>query len=220
MGKLFSTESNIYQKLSKWANVLLCGFAWLLCCIPIITIGASCTAMYRMMFNIRDDKPAGFGPFFTVFGKEFAKSTLIWLCDLLCVFILYIIFGYTASVGISDTKGILTFVLFLLPFFIWMFTFLYVFALNSFFENTVLNTIRNGLVMSFRYYRYSILSMAVTVIPFFLYMFLGDYYFLLYGLPILIFVLLPLIMYWKSGFFLKVFENFVPKKEETIKSEN
>lgn len=214
MGKLFDIESNIYQKLTKYATILMCGLAWILCCVPVITAGASCTAMYRMMFNIRDDKPAGMGLFFKVFMKEFIKSTLIWLCDILCVFILYIIFSFSSSKGIEGKEGILPVVLFLIPFLLWMFTFLYVFALNSFFDNTVLNTIRNGFLMALRYRRYTIFSMALTVIPLILYMILGDYYFLLYGVPILVFLFLPLIIYWKSGLFLKVFENFIPEKEE------
>lgn len=214
MGRLFSTETEFYQKLSKYSGIFLCGIAWLLCCIPIISIGASCTAMYRMMFNIRADKPAGFSEFFRVFIKEFVKSTLVWLCDLLCILLLYVIFCYAAAAGIEGAKGIISLILFLLPFLLWMFTFLYVFALTSFFENTVLNTIKNGLIMSFRYYRYTIYSMALTVIPLIIYIFLGDYYFMLYGLPVLIFVLMPLMIYWKSGFFLKVFLNFVPEKAE------
>lgn len=213
MGGLFNTETGIYQTLNRYATVFMCGLAWFICCIPIITAGASCTAMYRMMFNIRDDRPAGFGQFFRVFAKEFVKSTLIWILDILCVFILYLILGLAAH-GFDGTGGIFALLLFLIPFLIWLFTFLYVFALTSFFENTVLLTIRNGLVMSLKYYRYTIFAMAVTVIPFFLYMILGDYYFLMYGVPVLIFILLPLIFYWKSGFFLKVFENFIPKQEE------
>ena len=215
MGRLFDTESSIYQTLNKYATVLMCGLAWFLCCIPVITIGASCTAMYRMMFNIRDDRPAGFGQFFRVFAKEFVKSTLVWILDILCVFILYLILGFTSADGSNGTKAFISLMLFLIPFLIWLFTFLYVFALTSFFENTVLHTILNGLIMSLKYYRYTIFAMAVTVIPFFLYMILGDYYFLMYGVPVLVFILLPLIFYWKSGFFLKVFENFIPKQEET-----
>ena len=217
MGRLFDPESNIMQILTRYATVFLCGMVWFVCCIPVITAGASTTAMHRMMFNLRQERPAGIGLFFKTFIKEFPKSTVLWLIDLLCVGLLYVLFCLTAPSGNEGAGIALLLVVFFLPFFLWMFTFAYVFPLTSFFENRILTTIWNGLLISIRYFRSTIPVLALSMIPVIGFI-ISEYYFIVL-VPIWIMIIIPLIFYFQSYFFLKVFSDLIPGKPDSSLSE-
>ena len=46
MGKLFSPDSPAIKFLWKAADLIALNLIWLICCIPIVTIGPSTAAMY------------------------------------------------------------------------------------------------------------------------------------------------------------------------------
>ena len=60
-------------------SVILC-FLFLLCSIPIFTIGASTTALYYTMLKVvQNDRSYISKEFFSCFKKNFKQSTLVWL---------------------------------------------------------------------------------------------------------------------------------------------
>lgn len=52
---------------------------WLICCLPIITIGASTTAMITTLYAYKDGEKCGSKVFFAAFRKSFGKATILWL---------------------------------------------------------------------------------------------------------------------------------------------
>ena len=206
--RFFSTETRVYQWLSKYCTILLIGFVWLIMFLPIVTIGASCTAMNRMMFNIRENKSAGVVLFFKTFFHEFGKSTLLWLIELILPAVILLIYLFTKISSIAAIT-----IIFISPV-LWMFVFLYVFPLTAFFENTIGGTLKNALLMSLGYIKKTVLMLAISMLPVFVYMIIGRKYFIYSGW-VWIFILLPLMEYWKSYFFLKVFSVYLPEEQRT-----
>ena len=45
MGRLFQPESPIIRFLSAMSYLIVLNLLWLICCIPVVTIGPACTAM-------------------------------------------------------------------------------------------------------------------------------------------------------------------------------
>ena len=217
MGRLFNPESNLMQALTKYAMVLLCGVLWLLCCLPVVTAGASTTTMHRMMFNLREDKVAGLGKFFETFGKEFKKSTILWLIDIACMIVLLFFFNLIGLSGEGGKVSLFLLVIFFLPFFTWLLSFTYVFPLTAYFENSIGATLRNGFLIATRYIRYTIPILAMSFLPMIGFL-ISEYYFLVL-LPIWIMVILPLIFYFQSYFFLKIFSDLIPGKPDSSLSE-
>lgn len=204
--RFFSTETRVYQWLDKYCTILLVGLVWLISMIPIITVGASFTAMSRMMFNIREGKPAGVVLFFRTFIKEFGKSTLLWLILLIvpaAVLSLYFFTGITSIVVIT---------IIFLAVILWMMVFLYTFPLTAFFENSVGGTLKNALLLSLSFIRKTVPVLAISMSPIFVIMLVGTGNFIYYGW-IWVFFLFPLMEYWKSYFFLKVFYEYVPEEQ-------
>ena len=205
--------------LQKIATVLFCGLCWLLCCIPVVTAGASTTAMYRMMFNLRQDKSARTKDFFHVFIAEFGKSTLLWITDILSIAIIAALFYLAMAAGLPDLPSYIFVVLILILFVFWLFTFSFVLPYTAYFENTVGKTIRNSLLMAAGNLKYSIPALAIGMSPL-------TYLVLVFVLqsetllnltiinllPVWIFVIFPLIRYWQSYFMLKIFDQYVSEK--------
>lgn len=204
MKRLFDPETPIMQRLTRYSNIILCGTAWFFCCLLVIPAGAASTAIARVMFSIREDKPAGLGLFFKTLIGEFGKSTLLWIADLFCAALLALLLW-----SIPADNAMLYGVMFA-PLLLWAFTFLYAFPLNAYFENSVIQTLKNALLMSLRHFRQTVPALTITMLPVFTYLFLGNYYFL-YLMPLWLFFLFPFTAYWKSRFLLEAFYNYAPR---------
>lgn len=94
MNKIFSIESKFVQTLATVGNLIILNLLWILTSLPIITIGASTTAMYAVAFKYADDTDdAVLKPYFKAFASNFKQSTLIWI-PMCLVFGLLIIDAY------------------------------------------------------------------------------------------------------------------------------
>lgn len=126
-------KSRIGSAVSRLIDLIVAGLYWLICSLPVITIGAASTALYYAVVKcVRHERGRLTGVFFSAFRREFRQSTLTWL--------IYI--GYTAVIaadayaigaaGLGGVLGILRWVFFLpallsLP---WMFAYISRFSNN------------------------------------------------------------------------------------------
>lgn len=70
--------------LSKTADIILLNVLFIICCIPVITIGASLTALFSVTLKLADNEESYIiKNFFTSFRSNFRQSTLLWLSLLL-----------------------------------------------------------------------------------------------------------------------------------------
>ena len=73
-------DSPIISTLGTIYDVVVTTFLFLLCCIPVVTIGAALTAMQATMMAIATDGCSGvLSRFFGSFKENFKLSTLLWL---------------------------------------------------------------------------------------------------------------------------------------------
>ncbi len=79
-------DGPFYKTLAKITNYMILGFMWLLGCIPIITIGASCTALYAAHHKVvKNGNGYIWRTFWEQFRSNFKQATLLWLIMLLLV---------------------------------------------------------------------------------------------------------------------------------------
>ena len=50
--KIFAFDGPVYRGLEKLFNVMLLHILWVICSIPLITIGASTTALFAVMLKL------------------------------------------------------------------------------------------------------------------------------------------------------------------------
>ena len=79
---LFHSENWIWQPFSLVADFLILSCLWLICSIPVLTVGAASAAMYDCCARcIIGGEKAMFARFFNTFRRELAKSipsVLLW----------------------------------------------------------------------------------------------------------------------------------------------
>ncbi len=78
--QFFSYDGDFYYYMGKIFDVVCLGLLWIVGCLPIITIGASFTALhYAMYHSVKQDR-GGFGKeFWSAYRKNFKESVPIWL---------------------------------------------------------------------------------------------------------------------------------------------
>ena len=134
-------ESRIHLVLTAIIDVIWAGLLWLLCSLPILTLGASSTALYySVVKSIRHERGRLTPNFFRAFRENFRTATLLWL---LCLGWLLIGFADLYAFGLMGVQkgSVLYYVsrLFFLPvplLFPWLFAFV------SRFQNTVFGSLK------------------------------------------------------------------------------
>ena len=164
MGKFFNLDAPVIQWLGKVGQMMLTSVTWLICCLPIFTIGAATAALYRMMFNLKEDRSCALKDFFRAFRENFRKATALWLILLVCIALLVGLYWVTLMIESAGLR-VAVLMVFCTVFFVLYIAGLYLFPLTVYFENSVLGTLRNAVAMGLGNLRQSIIAGAVTMIP-------------------------------------------------------
>lgn len=78
--KFFSYESPFSQVLLKLAYSCYLNLLWLVCSIPVFTVGASTAALYSVTLKIVRDRDGNLTrQFFKAFRENFRQATVLWL---------------------------------------------------------------------------------------------------------------------------------------------
>lgn len=83
MQKIFSCDSPLIQMLNRVTDFMLVNLLYLLCCIPLITIGAARTALYHVSFLWEENEDAGAKAYLLAFVRNFRQSFIPWCCVVL-----------------------------------------------------------------------------------------------------------------------------------------
>lgn len=76
----FDKESILSRILITIGSIILANILFLICCLPVITIGASLTALIRVCLLINDKADFNLTKeFFTTFARNFLDATVGWL---------------------------------------------------------------------------------------------------------------------------------------------
>ena len=91
MGNFFSTDGPLFEGMAYIMNIVYVSVLWILFSIPIITIGASSTALYYTVTKvIRHGRSYIFREFWQSFKSNLKQSTAVWLIYLVMMGILLV----------------------------------------------------------------------------------------------------------------------------------
>lgn len=156
------TDNVIVRALSKICDMACLNILWLLCSIPIVTIGASTTALYTVMLKlVKNEEGYIFRGFFKAFKSNFKQSTLIWLILALLGAVCWV--DFRVSGMIPGTLGLIMRSIFMLIGFLLLSVTIYVFPLTARYENSIRATFRNALILTVGRLPYTLLMVLVTV---------------------------------------------------------
>ncbi len=80
MAKLFSYDNPVWRFMGRVADVFFLTILWAACSLPVVTAGASTSALYYVSLKMVKNREGYLGKsFFRAFRDNFAQSTVIWL---------------------------------------------------------------------------------------------------------------------------------------------
>lgn len=157
------TDNVIVRALNKICDMVCLNILWLVCCIPVFTIGASTTALYTVMMKmVKNEEGYIFRGFFKAFKENFKQSTVMWI--ILCLLGIVCFIDYRVAGLIAGTAGMVLRVIFFLFGFFILSVVIYVFPLTARYENTIRATFRNAMLLTIGRFPYTLLMVAVLVI--------------------------------------------------------
>lgn len=165
MGNLFDMESPIMVMLGKLADVMLVSVIFILCCIPIVTMGASFTALYYTTAKcVRKGRSYIFQSFWKSFKENFVKATILWVILLAVISILGLNIWF--ALGVVGKFGFVLLCVYGLMAFIMLNMSTYIFPMLSRFEVKNKQLLKNCLLMSIRHLPFSVLMLFIFLAMF------------------------------------------------------
>lgn len=154
-------ESKAFTFLTKCVDAIIICFYFLLCCIPIFTIGASITAFYYTIHKVVFQGRGYTTEFFRSFKDNFKQSTLSWL-----IFMgLGAVFGVDLYVtwqlrqqGDKFGNMMFIFIILLMLLIIWA---MYTLTFIARFENTFKQTLKLSAGLAVIHFAYSLIILIV-----------------------------------------------------------
>ena len=156
MGNIFNSDSGFSKFMNRVADLFILNILWIFCSIPIITIGATTTALYSVNLKFIDNEEENLiKTFFKSFKENFKKSTIIWLIILSLSIILGFNLVFWLKCGLSLSYFALPFIFFSL--FIFLLVIPYIFIILTKTKCSILNIFKYCFIISLKNLPYSVL---------------------------------------------------------------
>lgn len=163
--KLFAMDGKFLGTLNTITDLIILNLLWILCCLPVVTVGASTSALYQVTLQIADNKDSYVAKsFFQAFRENFKQATLVWLITLATGFVLindifivsHFFTGYNTSVilGLLLVIGILMFA-----------GTLYFFPVIAYFKNSTKKILGNSFRLAFGHIGTTLQLFLISLLP-------------------------------------------------------
>lgn len=213
MNGIFSIDGPVGRALSRFTDLLTLSVLWIVCSIPLVTLGASTTALYTMTLRIvRNEEGKISDGFLRAFKENFKNATIIHL--ILAAFTFLISF-YVTVIGVLP-EGMQTFfygasLLFIL---LLLMEIQFVYPVQARFENTIWNVMKIAWLMAAGHLPVFLLTVLITGLP--VWTLLLNTGLFIRMLPAWILVGPGLIAWLNSYLFQYCFKKYIPSDQEEL----
>ena len=164
--KLFNYDSPFWSFMSRLADLIILNLLWIVFCIPVVTIGASTTAMYHVIRHWQKDSVSSImRDFFQSFKEDFKQATPVYLILLIptvaVVMNAMLIFNPENSAAVPSYLLVIWFISALILLFISSF----VYPVMAFFADSIFKTLRNAMVLALANLPRTILISILNLLP-------------------------------------------------------
>lgn len=217
MSGFFNMDSPVMRFLSRLCDLMILNILCLVCCIPIVTIGASITALYSVTLKMvkGEDSYIAKG-FFKGFRQNFKISTIIWL--ILLVVGSLLVFDFRAANMLPASIQNIFRVLVGAFLTLYVILFSYIFPYIARFENGIKDTFKNSILISIlnlpRTFLIVLLPIGLVIFTFLTKTTLA------YGSLLWFLMGLAFVAYVNSISFRLVFAKYEPHEEDNLEAES
>ena len=165
MRNLFNYENPFIQFLVRVGDLMILNVLFILCSAPVVTLGASLTALHRVTQNMlfEQEEPL-LKAFFRAFRQNFKQSTLAWLVELVVIVSLVcdvlLVMAYFNG-GLAKAMYILVAVLAILV----VGVFSYLMPLIARYENGMRQQVNNAVVLAIIKLPKTVLLTLLNLLP-------------------------------------------------------
>lgn len=212
----FNLADNAFTRaLSKIFDLACLNVLWVICSIPIFTIGASTTALYSVMLKlVRNEEGYIFRGYMKAFKENFKQSTVIWLLILAMGAVWWIDYNFAGLIG--GGAGTALRLIFLAMGILLLAVFIYVFPLTARYENSVKATLKNALLLSVAKLPYTILFFVIAVGAGIVS--LWNVMTFLIAVPFWVFIGVSVVVWINSRLFRRIFQVFEEQEKDEVDS--
>ncbi len=202
---IFNPQNRFWNFMDKIMNLCAISFLWLLFSLPVVTIGASTTALFQYTMKLtRDEEGYIWKSFIKGFKSNFRQATVLWLgMAALGIFLVWDLYccqfmPVPGAVKWGVRVGLASII------FVYLLTSIYLFPLLAFYHTTLKKAVSHGFVMAL-----GNLYVSVTILV--IYGIAGA---ITWFIPVLFMVWFTLASYAASHFFGYVFRKYLEEEEE------
>ncbi len=170
MRSFFDTDKPVWRFFTKLFCMIELNLLWLVCSLPIVTIGASTTALYYTMLKVVGGEDYGLTKiFFRSFKENLKQGIILGLIALAAgVLVAFDLHFYVIAPGkITSVFQVFQLVLVLL----YLMVVTWLFPVAAKFENTTLNLLQSAFFLSIRHFGFTVMmivtEVCITLIEFF-----------------------------------------------------
>lgn len=209
MGKFFDMDSPFMRFLNRVADLMILNLLMIVCCIPVITIGAAFTGMHYVLIKmVRGEEGYLLKGFFKSFTRNFRQATILWFIMLIVIAVYigdFVIFSY------SELKFPTPLVIAVLAIAVFMLMVaVYIFPLLARFDNTVKNTIKNAFFIAVLNLPKTLVMVIVGIIP------VAILYFWGYGAIFVMMFGISLPAYICACLYSEIFKKLEPEEDKPV----
>lgn len=207
MDNLFRYDSKFWNILDKITDMVVLNFLFIVSSIPIVTIGASLSAIYSVSLKKVENKDVYVvKEFIKNFKENFKVSTIVWILMMLVGFVLLLDFHISNLLSNKALSIMLQFISTLIGI-VYLFSLIYIFPIISKFDNTIKNTFINSVFMSIQSLPYTIIMLITNILGIALIVLLKNHY----GYILFFYIVIGfgIISYINSIFFNKIFDKYM-----------
>ena len=209
MSKLFRMDSPLMRFLTKIADLMVLNILFCITSIPLITIGASWTALYSVTLKmVRDEEGSVSRSYFRSFRQNFRQATLLWLGVLVVLALLVLDIRVLNGMSEGTAPGLLRVGVEILAL-LGIMVLQYLFPSLARFEASLADTLKNACMMALAHLPKTALMTAAAVGA--VWITLINNTTIAVGLMVWPLIGFALMAFGNSGILRKIFDNYVPK---------
>lgn len=210
MNRLFNLDNPIMQFLTRLADLVILNVMWLIFSLPVFTIGASTTALYRSLLTLMDDGGSStIRLFWNAFRSNFKKATILFL--ILLIPFVVVSFEVLTALFSESISSLLRFAC-LFAGILFGISVNYVYPLTAQFENTIKGTIKNAVIIAISNLPTSVLVLILSLLPVIVFLVATEFF--LRTLILWLAIGFALIAYCNTALLRRVFRKYFPDEEK------
>lgn len=147
---LFNINGGFSKFVNRALDLMELNFLWLLCCLPIVTIGASTCAAYYVSLKMVDDEEGYVGKMFMkAFVANLKQGTVMWIITAVFIYVGWLLWQIVIK---ADDVNFLVIVGVIIYTAIAVLVNLFPYPMIARYENSLKNIIKNSVGMSLLFF--------------------------------------------------------------------